>query len=86
MAVMMSKSLQNTSNIFVVNLAVADLATCYCMFPYMYSYWTHVYSPQLEIMCAITAAIVHVYRVQRFYSGIHSSRQIYSDLLLFENQ
>ncbi|KAJ8032756.1 Rhodopsin, GQ-coupled [Holothuria leucospilota] len=57
-AVAFSKSLQTTSNVFIVNLAVADLLTS-LVFPSFVIAGFADYRPYLDTMCFVALAIAH---------------------------
>ncbi|XP_071818621.1 melatonin receptor type 1A-like [Apostichopus japonicus] len=90
LAVLLSKRLQTVSNIFIVNLAVADLITC-CILPVKASvHWTNFYSTSLERRCKVELTIVHICVGASLYSlssialnrfiGIVSSTQFYKNI------
>ena len=58
LAVATSKSLQTTSNVFIVNLAVADLLTS-LVFPFFVLAGFADYQPYLDSICFVALAIAH---------------------------
>lgn len=58
LAVVFSKQLQTAFNVFIVNLAVADLLTCLVLPLFLLSLWTE-YQPYLDNVCFVALAIVH---------------------------
>lgn len=56
LAVAFSKTLQSACNVFVVNLAVADLLTSLVLPLYVVAFWTE-YRPYLDTLCFISMSV-----------------------------
>ncbi|KAJ8045702.1 5-hydroxytryptamine receptor 1F [Holothuria leucospilota] len=58
LAVAFSKPLQTAFNVFIVNLAVADLLACLVLPLFLLSLWRE-YQPYLDNVCFVALAIIH---------------------------
>ncbi|PIK44261.1 putative alpha-1A adrenergic receptor-like [Apostichopus japonicus] len=58
LAVIYVRTLQTTTNVFIVNLAVADFLASSLLPLYTVSFWTDNFFPSLDILCALTTGLL----------------------------